>query len=137
MCTYRSEVACGDCTCTEHPENVCTWLREMSSCPCLTVLPGPAWVLLSNTNKPLFPPLYCTNNSVSIIQAKQVILPVAPAECGREEGDGEEEEVDDEDGEQRLVVVAHQVARPAGAVVEDGLRGGGGRRWLCSSVPLY
>ena len=24
-----------------------TWLREFSSCSCLTVLPGPAWVLLS------------------------------------------------------------------------------------------
>ena len=33
--------------CTEHPEKVCTWLREISSCSCLTVLPGPAWVLLS------------------------------------------------------------------------------------------
>ena len=33
--------------CTEHPENVCTWLRDISSCSCLTVLPGPAWVLLS------------------------------------------------------------------------------------------
>ena len=33
--------------CTEDPENVCTWLREVSSCSCLTVLPGPAWVLLS------------------------------------------------------------------------------------------
>ena len=32
---------------TEHPENVCTGLREISSCSCLTVLPGPAWVLLS------------------------------------------------------------------------------------------
>ena len=28
---------------------VCTWLREISSCSCLTVLPGPAWVLLSKT----------------------------------------------------------------------------------------
>ena len=37
---------------------VCTWLREISSCFCLTFLPGPALVLLSKTNKPLFPPLY-------------------------------------------------------------------------------
>ena len=43
---------------TENPENVCTWLREMPSCSCLTVLPGPAWVLRSKTCKPLFPPLY-------------------------------------------------------------------------------
>ena len=33
---------------TEHPENVCTWLREISFCSCLTVLLGLAWVLLSN-----------------------------------------------------------------------------------------
>ena len=32
--------------CTEHPEKVCTWLRDICSCSCLTVLPGPAWVLL-------------------------------------------------------------------------------------------
>ena len=30
----------------------------MSSCSCLTVLPGPPWVLLSKTYKPLFSPLY-------------------------------------------------------------------------------
>ena len=41
------------------PENICTWLREIFSFSCLTVLPGPAWVLLSKTNIPLFPPLYC------------------------------------------------------------------------------
>ena len=42
----HSERFC-DIALTEHPENVCTWLREISSCSCLTVLPGPAWVLLS------------------------------------------------------------------------------------------
>ena len=26
----------------------CTWLREISSCSCLNVLPGPAWLLLKN-----------------------------------------------------------------------------------------
>ena len=36
-----------DTRCTEGEINVCTWLREISSCSCLTVLPGPAWVLLS------------------------------------------------------------------------------------------
>ncbi len=36
---------------------VCTWFQEISSCSCLTVLPGPAWVLLSKTCKPLFAPL--------------------------------------------------------------------------------
>ena len=29
----------------------CTWLREISSCSCLTVLPGPAWVLLNKICK--------------------------------------------------------------------------------------
>ena len=43
---------------TEGEIKVCMWLREISSCTCLTVLPGPDWVLLSKTNKPLFPPLY-------------------------------------------------------------------------------
>ena len=33
-------------------------MEEISSCSCLTVLPGPAWVMLSKTNKPLFYPLY-------------------------------------------------------------------------------
>ena len=44
---------------TEGEIKVCRWLREMSSCSCLTVLPGPAWVLLSKTNIPLFP--LCTH----------------------------------------------------------------------------
>ena len=33
-------------------------MREISSCSCLTVLPGPAWVLISKTCKPLFAPLF-------------------------------------------------------------------------------
>ena len=45
-------------TYTERQIKVCTWLREISSCSCLTALPGPAWVLLSKTYKPLFTPLY-------------------------------------------------------------------------------
>ena len=48
----------GQMHCTEGEIKVCTWLREISSCSCLTILPGPAWVLLSKTYKPLFPPLY-------------------------------------------------------------------------------
>ena len=39
---------------TEGEIKVCTWLREISSCSCLIVLPGPAWVLLSKTNKQTF-----------------------------------------------------------------------------------
>ena len=60
------------------------------------------------------------NKSYSIIEPI-ISVPVAPAEGGREESDGEEEEVEGEEGEQTLVVLAHHVARPARAVVEDGL----------------
>ena len=42
---------------TEGKIKVCMWLREISSCSRLTVLPGPAWVLLSKTCNPLFAPL--------------------------------------------------------------------------------
>ena len=36
----------------------CTWLRDISSCSCLTFLPGPAWLLLNKICKPLFRALY-------------------------------------------------------------------------------
>ena len=36
----------------------CTWLGELSSCSCLTALPGPAWVLLSKIYKPFSRSLY-------------------------------------------------------------------------------
>ena len=36
---------------TEMRFNLCTWLGEISSCPCLTVLLGPAWVLLNKICK--------------------------------------------------------------------------------------
>ena len=36
---------------TEMRYNLCTWLGEISSCSCLTVLPGPAWVLLNKICK--------------------------------------------------------------------------------------
>ena len=36
----------------------CTWLREFSSCSCLTALPGPAWVLLSKIYIPFPGSLY-------------------------------------------------------------------------------
>ena len=39
---------------TERQIKVCMWLRKISSYSCLTVLPGPAWVLLSKRCKPLF-----------------------------------------------------------------------------------
>ena len=41
---------------TEGEIEVCTWLREISSCSCLTVLPGPAWVLLSKTKQTFISP---------------------------------------------------------------------------------
>ena len=34
---------------TEMRFNLCTWLGEISSCSCLTVLPGPAWVMGGNS----------------------------------------------------------------------------------------
>ena len=33
-----------------------TWLRDISSCYCLTFLPGPAWLQLSKICKPFFSP---------------------------------------------------------------------------------
>ena len=37
---------------------LCTWLGEISSCSCFTVLPGPAWVLLNKIKSHL-----CTHRS--------------------------------------------------------------------------
>ena len=45
---------------------MCTWLREISFSYYLTVLPGPAWVLLGKTYKPLFTPLNVTEASSGI-----------------------------------------------------------------------
>ena len=39
---------------TEPRKSLGTWLREISSCSCLTFLPGPAWVLLSKICKDFF-----------------------------------------------------------------------------------
>ena len=43
---------------TEMRFNLCTWLAEISSCSCLTVLPGPAWVLLNKICKDYISSLY-------------------------------------------------------------------------------
>ena len=43
---------------TESGIKACTWLREISSCSCLTVLPSPAWLLLNKMCIPLFRALY-------------------------------------------------------------------------------
>ena len=37
---------------------LCTWLGEIYSCCCLTVLPGPAWVLLNKICKEYISSLY-------------------------------------------------------------------------------
>ena len=55
------------CTNTEMLFILWTWLGDISSCSCLTVLPCPAWVLLSKTNKPLFAPLYIFNLLKAIV----------------------------------------------------------------------
>ena len=52
----RATSRCNYLLCTQLRKNLGMRLREISSCSCLTVLPGPAWVLLSKTYKPLFPP---------------------------------------------------------------------------------
>ena len=38
-------------SCAEMRFNLCTWFGEICSCSCLTVLPGPAWVLLNKICK--------------------------------------------------------------------------------------
>ena len=43
---------------TEMRFNLCMWFVEFFSCSCLTVLPGPAWVLLSKTYKSYDSPQY-------------------------------------------------------------------------------
>ena len=43
---------------TEPRKSLGTWLREISSCSCLTFLPGPAWVLLSKICKDFFSALF-------------------------------------------------------------------------------
>ena len=45
-------------SCTELGIKACTWLREISSCSCLTVVPGPVWLLLNKICIPLFRALY-------------------------------------------------------------------------------
>ena len=49
--------------CTEGEIKVCTWLQEISSFSCLTVLPGPAWLLLNKICVPLFWALYRDPNN--------------------------------------------------------------------------
>ena len=44
--------------CTEMRFILCTWFGEIYSCSCLTVLPGPAWVLLNKICTELISSLY-------------------------------------------------------------------------------
>ena len=55
---------------TEAGIKACTWLREMSSCSCLTVLPGPAWLLLNKICTPFSRSLYFE------IKYKHIPIPV-------------------------------------------------------------
>ena len=50
--------------CTELRKSLGRWLREISSCSCLTFLPGPAWVLLSKICKYFFSALYRTSRII-------------------------------------------------------------------------
>ena len=44
--------------CTELRKSLGRWLREISSCSCLTFLPGPAWLLLNKICTPFSRSLY-------------------------------------------------------------------------------
>ena len=46
------------CIYTEPWIKACTWLREISLCSCLTVVPGPTWLLLNSICISLFRALY-------------------------------------------------------------------------------
>ena len=52
--------------CTELPKNVCTWLREISSCSCLTFLPVPAWLLLNKICTPFSLSLYNSQQTAEV-----------------------------------------------------------------------
>ena len=67
---------------TEGEIKVYTWLREISSCSCLTVLLGPAWVLLSKTYKPLFVPLY--KKSVTVLAIGCLLCHRNQCHCNRQ-----------------------------------------------------
>ena len=65
----------------------------MSSCSCSTVLPGPSRVLLSKTNKSLFPPLYvswinghCRRKGTSVPRVIALVNSPSYALCLAEKG---------------------------------------------------
>ena len=49
-----------------------TWLREISSCSCLTFLPDPAWVQLSKICKDFFSALYMYFDLIVLFQLLEV-----------------------------------------------------------------
>ena len=56
---------------TEATEKAWTWLGEISSCSCLTYLPGTAWILLSKIYKPFPGSLY---KSIFLILMRLLVL---------------------------------------------------------------
>ena len=52
---------------TEPGIKACMWLREISSCSCLTVLPERAWLLLNKICIPLFRALYNMSRTYSSV----------------------------------------------------------------------
>ena len=62
LCPSKRERESQQPTCTDGKIKVCMWLREISSCSCLTVLPGPAWLLINKICIPLFRALYTRNH---------------------------------------------------------------------------
>ena len=65
---------------TEPRKSLGTWLRDISSCSCLTFLPGPAWVLLSKIWQDFFSALYtnwrwsCFTVSLSLLSLGHFLL---------------------------------------------------------------
>ena len=49
---------------------ICMWLREISSCPCLTSLPCPAWLLLNK----LCTPFYGLCRAISLVALSENFL---------------------------------------------------------------
>ena len=52
------------CPSTEHRLKACMWLQEISSCSCLTFLPGPAWLLLNKICTPFIRSLYTRQSNI-------------------------------------------------------------------------
>ena len=53
---------------------LCTWLGEISSCSFLTVLPGPAWVLLNKFCKEYISSLYVLGELTNLLGSARIYL---------------------------------------------------------------